>query len=110
MLEIKQLEGWRTLASYDIKEEALLEMSSTSFPIFVSLWNGETFKFLVQQCKTIRDFKNELSFRVGFPVQRLDILFDGKRLEDSRDLVSYGVWKDSTIDIVLLPIVNHSGS
>jgi ubiquitin C len=106
----KQLEGCRTLASYDIKEEALLEMSSTSFPIFVSLWNGETFKFLVQQCKTIRDFKNELSFRVGFPVRRLDILFNGKRLEDSRDLVSYGVWKDSTIDIVLLPIVNHSGS
>jgi ubiquitin C len=104
----KKLEYWRTLASYDIKEEAVLEMSRASFPIFVKLWSGKTTTFIVRRCNTIKDVKEELFQRLNIPVHRQCILFNGKRLEDNRDLASYGVQSDCTLHMILRPIVNHS--
>jgi ubiquitin C len=103
----KQLEDWRTLASYDIKEETILEMCRASFPIFVKLWSGKTINFIVQRSNTIKDVKDKLSDRLMIPVHIQGILFNGKQLEDGRDLGSYGVQMDSTLHMVLRYTVNH---
>jgi ubiquitin C len=106
----KQLEDWRTLASYDIKEETVLEMFRASFPIFVKLWSGKTINFIVQRSNTVKDVKDKLSDRLMIPVHILGILFNGKQLEDDRDLASYGVQMDSTLHMVLRNTVDHSES
>jgi ubiquitin len=107
----KQLEDWRTLASYDIKEETILEMCRASFPIFVKSWSGKTINFIVQRSNTIKDVKDKLSGRLRVPDHLECILFfNGKKLENGCDLASYGVQMDSTLHMALWRSVDNSDS
>jgi hypothetical protein len=45
----KQLEDHMTLASYDIKEETILEMFPALIQIYVKTWSGETITLDVHQ-------------------------------------------------------------
>jgi ubiquitin C len=99
----KQLEDWRTLASYDIKEEAILEMFPALIRIFVIAQDGGTITLDVQLCNTIKEVKDELSDILFISYYVQCILFNGKQLEDDRDLASYGVQMDSTLHMVSRP-------
>ncbi|KAM7485382.1 hypothetical protein LguiA_001391 [Lonicera macranthoides] len=102
--EGKKLEDSKTLALYDLKEDSVLEISPLSIQIFVKVWNGKTITLHVQQNETIFGVKN----RVFHKLQRLPndfhyLVFGGKRLEDGKDLASYGIKKQSTLNMVLRP-------
>ncbi|CAK9138012.1 unnamed protein product [Ilex paraguariensis] len=97
--EGRLLEDSISLWCYDIKEESVLKMSPPSFQIFVKRWNGGTTTLDVNLLDTIRDVKNLIFDKVGIPVNHQTIVYLGKPLEDGLKLASYGILKDSTLQL-----------
>ncbi|KAL9271964.1 Polyubiquitin-like protein [Drosera capensis] len=80
------LETSRTLCSYGIEDEAVLELKS-NIQIFVKQWVG----------KTITLELNEKIFKkLGDTRRYHPLIFEGKRLDPNRTLESYNVRKNST--------------
>lgn len=99
----KKLEDCKTLASYDIKEGTILGMFPALLQIFVRTWSGKTITLDVEQRYTIKDVKDKLFQKLSIPGHHQSIVFAGKRLEDDRDLASYGVQMHSTLIMVFSP-------
>ncbi|KAF5465909.1 hypothetical protein F2P56_015872 [Juglans regia] len=102
----KRVEDSKTLASYDIKEEATLEMFPAMMQIFVKTWSGKTITLDVQKANTITDVKDKIFHKLRILADRLSnvsIVFAGKRLDEGQDLASYGVQMHSTLHMVFSP-------
>ncbi|KAL4643569.1 hypothetical protein ACB092_02G101800 [Castanea dentata] len=99
----KKLEDCKTLASYDIKEGTILEMFPAVIQIFVKTWSGKTITLDVKQQSTLGDVKDKIFQKLRIPGHHQSIVFAGKRLEDNRDLASYGVQMHSTLSMVFSP-------
>ncbi|CAK9151316.1 unnamed protein product [Ilex paraguariensis] len=97
------LEDSKTLACYDIKEEAILKMVPSTIQIFVKRWNGVTMTLDVYQQDTVQDVKNKIFHKVGLPVNVLSLVYAGKLLDNGRDLASYGIQKHSTLHQLYCP-------
>uniref|UniRef100_A0A5B7BFA4 Ubiquitin-like domain-containing protein n=1 Tax=Davidia involucrata TaxID=16924 RepID=A0A5B7BFA4_DAVIN len=105
----KQLEDWKTLAYYNIKEESILEMLLSTFQIFIKNCSGKTVTLDVCQQDTVKDVKNKIFHKSGTPVNVQSLVFAGKSLQDGRDLASYNIWKHCTLHMVFSPstLVHH---
>ncbi|XP_041001389.1 polyubiquitin-B-like [Juglans microcarpa x Juglans regia] len=103
--EKKRVKGCKTLASYDIKEEANLKMSPAMMQIFVKTWSGKTITLNVQKCDTISDLWRKIVYklRMCVPLSNMRIVFAGKRFNWGKDLASNGVQMHSTLHVVFLP-------
>lgn len=102
----KRVEDSKTLASYDIKEEATLEMFPAMMQIFVKTWNGKTITLDVQKGNTITDVKDKIFHKLRILadcLSNVSIVFSGKRLDEGQDLASYGVQMHSTLHMVFSP-------
>ncbi|XP_022760307.1 polyubiquitin-B-like [Durio zibethinus] len=99
----QQLEDSKILACYDIKEESMLEVLHPLFQIFVKTWSGRTLTLDVQQSTTVQVVKDKIFQKLKIPVQLQSIIFAGKRLEEGRDLASYGIQKHCTLCMVFAP-------
>ncbi|XP_038724171.1 polyubiquitin-like [Tripterygium wilfordii] len=99
----KQLEDGKTLAYYKLYEKSILEIRCPSFQLFVKPWSGTTIIIDVWPFNTIEDVKEMIFNKLKIPVKYQSLVFAGKRLENDRDLASYGVEKHSTLKVVLTP-------
>lgn len=102
----KRVEDSKTLASYDIKEEATLDMFPAMMQIFVKTWTGKTITLDVQKGNTIADVKDKIIHKLKILADHLShvsIIFAGKRLDEGQDLASYGVLMHSTLHMVFSP-------
>ncbi|KAF2285517.1 hypothetical protein GH714_005220 [Hevea brasiliensis] len=99
----KQLEGSKTLAFYDIKEGSFLELLPTVMQIFVKTWIGKTLALDVQERDTVKYIKEKLVQKLQIPIDLQSIVYAGRRLENDRDLASYGIQRHSTLHMVLAP-------
>ncbi|XVF38491.1 hypothetical protein REPUB_Repub20aG0106700 [Reevesia pubescens] len=99
----QQLEDSKILACYNIKEESMLEMLHPLFQIFVKTWSGRTLTLDVQQSTTILVVKGKIFQKLNIPFHLQSIIFAGKRLEEGRDLASYGIQKHCTLCMVFAP-------
>ncbi|KAM7485387.1 hypothetical protein LguiA_001396 [Lonicera macranthoides] len=111
------LENNRTLASFDIKRESTLHLIFNPRDILsvsVKMPDGKIVKMEAKLLYTVGNVKEMAESRIGFPnrvfhkLQRLlndfhYLVFGGKRLEDCRDLASYGIKKQSTLNMVFRP-------
>lgn len=100
----RQLEDSKTLACYELEEDSMLEMGPYKIQIFVKIWSGKTVTVHVQQKETIKDVKEKVFRKLCWPPNEfLNLMFDNKRLEDGRDLASYGIERKSILHMVFHP-------
>jgi ubiquitin C len=99
----EQLEDCKTLASYEIKEETILEMFPKIIQIFATTEHGRTVSLDVELCETIKDVKDQISFKlIGFGAGRnhcWDLFYAGKQLEDGRTLASYDIREEAFLKV-----------
>ncbi|OAY55546.1 polyubiquitin [Manihot esculenta] len=93
----KRLEGSKTLAFYDIKEGSLLELLPSSMQIFVKTWIGKTLVLDVKEHDTVKHIKQQIFQKLKIPIDIQSIVYVGRRLENDRDLASYGIQRHSTL-------------
>ncbi|KAM7485381.1 hypothetical protein LguiA_001390 [Lonicera macranthoides] len=102
--EGKKLEDSKTLALYDLKEDSVLEISPLTIQIFVKVWSGKTITLHVQQNESISSVKNRVFHKLRRqPNDFHYLVFGGKRLENGSNLASYGIEKQSTLNMVFWP-------
>ncbi|XP_022842594.1 polyubiquitin-like isoform X2 [Olea europaea var. sylvestris] len=98
----KQLVDSKTLSSLNIREESVLEMLPLSYPIFIKSSCGKTITFDVHQQDIIKSLKSRIFQKIKVPTY-FQLMFEGKRLEDDRDLGSYNIQSDCTLHLVFWP-------
>ncbi|KAJ0091839.1 hypothetical protein Patl1_25632 [Pistacia atlantica] len=94
----RKLEDDETLASYDIKNQFMLEVSTPSFRIFVKTWCGKTITLDVQLANTIKDVKGMLFDKLWIPINCQSFVYAGKKLEADSNIERH-----STLHMVFAP-------
>ncbi|GKV51168.1 hypothetical protein SLEP1_g57838 [Rubroshorea leprosula] len=107
----KQLEDYRTLADYDIHQEATLVLmhrlrggySSPIFKIFViNTATGKTISLEVESSnKKIDDVKVEIQKKESIPPHRQRLMLARKELEDDWTLADYNIHEEATLHLFL---------
>ncbi len=103
----KQLEGWRTLSEYGIRDEStlhlVLRLRGGSMQIFVRmLLTGKTITLHVEPSDTIKHLKDWIEECEGIPWRRQRFIWRGKELENDRTLHHWGVRNEDTIHLIVL--------
>eukprot|EP00617_Octactis_speculum_P004996 CAMPEP_0185791254 /NCGR_PEP_ID=MMETSP1174-20130828/158269_1 /TAXON_ID=35687 /ORGANISM="Dictyocha speculum, Strain CCMP1381" /LENGTH=123 /DNA_ID=CAMNT_0028486179 /DNA_START=431 /DNA_END=802 /DNA_ORIENTATION=- len=100
----KQLEGQKTLADYDVKEDSTFHMVLRlrgGMQLFVKTLDGKTVTVDAEEEDTIEDIKNRIMEKEGVPTDQQRLIFGGKQLEGQKTLADYDVKEDSTFHMVL---------
>jgi ubiquitin len=69
--------------------------------IFFRTLTGATKTIDIDASKKVRDIKQKIFEKDGYPVDQQRLLFAGKQLEDDREIYDYGIAAESTLHLVL---------
>ncbi len=70
--------------------------------IFVKTMSGKTLTIEVEASDSIEHVKDQVFAQEGMPVEQQNMMFSGKRLENSKTLSDYKITKESTIYLVCI--------
>ena len=73
---------------------------SSSFQIFVQV-NGKTITLDVKPNDMAESIKSKIENKQGIPVKEQRLIFDGKQLGDDQELHTFGIRKESTLQLTL---------
>ena len=96
----KQLEDGRTLSDYNIQKQSTLNLILT-MQIFVQTSAGKTITLNVQSNHSIKTLKSLIERKERIPSDQQCLIFAGNELKDSGTLHDYGIWKESTLHLIL---------
>ncbi|XP_059290539.1 polyubiquitin-like [Lycium ferocissimum] len=97
----QKLEDSKKLYQYDIDEDSLLQVKHATIQIFIKKWSGGLIALNnLRRDDLVKNVKGMLVKKLGIPVYRLKLVYQGKYLDDSRDLASYDIGKDSILHSV----------
>jgi len=69
--------------------------------VFIVTLGGAKKEIVAPFGATVEEFKNIIQTQEGTLADQQRLIFNGKQLEDSRELLSYGISSGSTIHLVL---------
>ncbi|KAA6397807.1 MAG: putative Polyubiquitin [Streblomastix strix] len=97
-----QLENKKILQEYNIKNEAILNLSQLmkdEIQIFVKTITGKTIVLKVEQQETIEEVKWKIQEKEKMPFDQLQLSFGGKQLDNWWTLRDYNIQKESTLNL-----------
>nr|GLL41185.1 uncharacterized protein LOC109176522 [Ipomoea trifida] len=94
----KMLEDSETVSFYNIRDGSILEILPPATQIFIK-WGGKSTGIEVFLWETVKNLKEAIFKKLGVPVHVQKLVFEGKTMIDSQELASYGVRKDSNIQL-----------
>ena len=98
-----KLENHKTLSDYQIRSDYILCLifaKQKLMHIFYTKPSGRCITLYLQLCDTIEDIRYEVCEREGYPIDRLMLIYAGKRLEDKKTLADYNIGQESTVHIL----------
>jgi ubiquitin C len=98
------LQQGKPLSFYHVKHRSTLVLAPVikePFNIFVRLPNGKRIELTVQPNEPIKNIKEQVNLREGFPVNKQRLLFERRTLATDRRISDYSVVKGSTLVLVL---------
>lgn len=104
--EGRELKYSKAIYWYNLTEESVLEMSlkPQTFPVFIRRGYGKTITLDVCGESLVKDVKDKIVHRIKVPAHVLqNLVFEGKILNDARNLASYDIERDSTLILSLRP-------
>ncbi|CAH9133257.1 unnamed protein product [Cuscuta epithymum] len=92
----KNLDDSKTVSYYNITTDDTISEIASPIQVFIK-WSGKSTSFDILLVDLVIYLKKMISSKFGVPVHVQRLVFEGKLLDDFKDLASYGIQKDSNI-------------
>ncbi|KAJ0958301.1 putative Ubiquitin domain-containing protein [Helianthus annuus] len=94
-----------TIAEFHINKESTLTVMRLSrgfMHIIIKMHTGKTVNLDVKPSETVHNVKSKIQDKEGFPPYQQNLIWSGKKLEDSATLADYHIPEKSTFHVVIL--------
>ncbi|CAB4476445.1 unnamed protein product [Rhizophagus irregularis] len=102
----QDLQNTDTLKNLGLKEGSYIRAALIPLKLYVKMQDGKVIELHVPgyNNRSIYIIKSTISKCEGIPVDKQRLFFCGKELEDSSTLKYYNIQKESTLELILIPI------
>ncbi|KAM3306291.1 hypothetical protein P3S67_013161 [Capsicum chacoense] len=88
----------KLLDQCNIEVDTIFQVKHKKIQILIKKWSGESIMLYVDRYELVENVKVMLVEKVGIPVDKKKLSYEGKILDDSRDLASYNIGWHSIVN------------